>query len=472
MHILQKTPVSHMGFDPDMIRKYDQSGPRYTSYPTANLFSGEFRPVTYARHARASNEHLVPKSLSLYFHIPFCDTLCFYCACNKIVTKNRSHADAYLEHLYREIRMQSELFDRDREVVQLHLGGGTPTFLSGAQIRGLLEETGRRFRLSTDDTREFSIEIDPRGIDAGHLAELHDIGFNRISLGVQDFNPEVQKAVHRVQSPEDTLDLIVRAREMGFRSTNVDLIYGLPLQTEQTFRATLQRLLEVRPERLSIFNYAHLPSLFYPQQRIREADLPPADEKLRILETTIDMLDEAGYRYIGMDHFAVPEDGLARAQEDGTLYRNFQGYSTFSNCDLIGLGVSSISQVDLCYSQNHKTLEEYYDAIDAGALPVARGLEMNRDDLIRRHVIEKLICYYGVELDGVCDSAGLSFDEYFGSEWSALDDMRKDGLVELDARQHAVRITETGRFMLRNICMTFDQYLRGRESTATFSKVI
>jgi oxygen-independent coproporphyrinogen III oxidase len=469
---LSELRSDHMGFNAAMIRKYDHAGPRYTSYPTANLFSEEFTANDYTRHAVASNGHLVPRRLSLYFHIPFCDTLCFYCACNKIVTKNRGLAVEYLKYLSREIRLQGELFDSDREAVQIHLGGGTPTFLGTDQIAELLAVAGRYFSLSTDEDREFSIEIDPRGVSERHLSDLRDSGFNRISLGVQDFNPDVQKAVHRIQSPELTMDLIRQARRLGFRSTNVDLIYGLPLQTHTTFKETLERLLEVEPERLSIFNYAHLPQLFYPQRRIQESDLPRPDEKLRILETTISILDDAGYVYIGMDHFAKPGDSLAKAQNNGTLYRNFQGYSTFSDCDLIGLGVSSIGQVDLCYSQNHKTLDSYYAALDSQQLPVHRGLEMNRDDLIRRHVIERLTCYYGIDLDSVCASAGLKFEDYFGLEWSSLREFEQDGLVKLDQRHHNVDITPTGRFLMRNICMTFDQYLRSPERKGTYSRVI
>ncbi len=461
-----------MGFDPEMIKKYDYSGPRYTSYPTANLFSDEFGEDSYRRHTVLSNSHVVPKALSLYFHIPFCDTLCFYCACNKIVTKNHDKANTYLDHLFREVAIQGDLFDRDREVMQLHLGGGTPTFLTPDQIDKLLYETSRHFSFSNSEDREFSIEIDPRGVDIESLKRLRQTGFNRISLGVQDFNLKVQEAVHRIQSPEDTMNLIVKAGELGFQSTNVDLIYGLPFQTESTFRKTLETLLEVEPDRLSIFNYAHLPQLFSPQKRINQEDLPKPEEKLRILEATISILDDAGYQYIGMDHFAKPEDSLAIAQKNGSLYRNFQGYSTFSDCDLVGMGVSSISQIDHCYSQNHKTLDDYYETLNKSHLPVSRGVEMDRDDLIRRYVIERLICYYSVDLDCILSGAGLDFDDYFGREWSALRDFEKDGLIRLDESAHSVNITPAGRFLLRNICMIFDHHLARSNNTGTYSRVI
>ncbi|GJL82268.1 MAG: oxygen-independent coproporphyrinogen III oxidase [marine bacterium B5-7] len=464
--------IVNMGFNLELIKKYDHAGPRYTSYPTANLFSDKFDRSTYVHNARASNEHLVPGQISLYFHIPFCDTLCFYCACNKIVTKNRSRAVEYLDYLKKEIRLQGELFDSDREVVQLHFGGGTPTFLSNEQIADLLEYTSYHFYLKQDSRREFSIEIDPRGVDVARLAGLRELGFNRISLGVQDFDPKVQRAVHRIQSPEETLNLIKAARQMGFVSTNVDLIYGLPLQSESTFRETVERVLESEPERLSIFNYAHLPQMFFPQQRIREADLPRPEEKLAILNSTVSILGKAGYKYIGMDHFAKPDDGLALAQKNGTLNRNFQGYSTYADCDLIALGVSAISKVDLCYSQNHKKLEDYYADLDHDRLPIARGTEMSQDDLTRRAVIEKLICYYTVDLNTVCRSAGVDAKEYFGYEWEVLENLQYDGLVKLDHRNHRVDVTPSGRFLLRTICMTFDHYLRRPGAQGTYSKVI
>ena len=459
-----------MKFDPALIRKYDRSGPRYTSYPTANHFTNLFKTEDYLENVSSSNSLVVPRPLSLYFHIPFCDTLCFYCGCNKVVTKDRNKGVQYLDYLYREIELQGKLFDEDRQVVQLHLGGGTPTFLSDEQLEKLLIHIDKHFNLCRSDKREFSIEIDPRGVDVKRLKHLADIGFNRISLGVQDFNPDVQKAVHRVQSPENTLALLAAARELGFQSTNVDLIYGLPLQTVETFRETLDRLMAASPDRLSIFNYAHLPQLFMPQKRIREEDLPSSAEKLAILKTTIEVLDQYGYEYIGMDHFAKPDDELAVARIEGTLHRNFQGYSTCADCDLIGMGVSSISQIDQCYSQNHKTLDEYYASLERNELPIARGIVLSVDDLVRRRIIEQILCYYTVDLDNVLKDFGARNNNVFNIEWRELRDMEADGLVEL-IDGNVIKVTQAGRFLLRNICMVFDHYLTNGEPQA-FSKVI
>ncbi|MGE5153448.1 MAG: oxygen-independent coproporphyrinogen III oxidase, partial [Bdellovibrio bacteriovorus] len=366
-------------FDLDLIRRYDQSGPRYTSYPTAVEFSEAFDRAAYQRACARSNASRRP--LSLYFHIPFCDTVCFYCACNKIATKDRTLAPPYLERLHREIELQADLFDRDRRVEQLHWGGGTPTFLSHAQMEGLMEQTRRHFRLADDGVGEYSIEIDPREADGATVALLRRLGFNRMSLGVQDFEPRVQTAVNRIQSEAETLEVLEAARAEGFRSISVDLIYGLPFQTVESFLRTLDRVVAFAPDRLSVFNYAHLPERFKPQRRINAAELPAPEVKLDILQATIQRLTDAGYVYIGMDHFARPDDELALAQQAGTLYRNFQGYSTHADCDLIGLGVTSIGKVDNTYGQNRRGLEEYYADINAGRLAVFRGIELNRDDL-------------------------------------------------------------------------------------------
>jgi len=378
-------------FDADLIRRYDQSGPRYTSYPTAAQFHGNISVDDYRKWAQHSNEDPIPRSLSLYFHIPFCDTVCFYCACNKIVTGDHSRATPYLEHLYKEIELQGQLFDRDRIVDQLHWGGGTPTFLNADQIRDLMKVTGKHFSLRDDDTGDYSIEIDPRSVDSEKLQVLRETGFNRLSLGVQDLDPRVQKAVNRVQSEDKTREVTEAARELGFNSINMDLMYGLPFQTVESFNETLQKIVVLNPDRIAAYNYAHMPERFKPQRRINEDDLPSAAMKLDILQNTIEYLNGAGYVYIGMDHFARPTDELAVAQEQGTLHRNFQGYSTHADCDLIGMGVTAIGRVCDNYSQNVRNLEDYYEKVDAGILPLERGVELEPDDMLRREIIVQLM---------------------------------------------------------------------------------
>lgn len=458
-------------FDPDLVRRYAGAGPRYTSYPTALQFKETFDATQLKTFAQSSNEELLPRDLSLYVHIPFCATLCFYCACNKIVTRNARTAADYLERLNREAAMYGRLFDNDRQLTQLHLGGGTPTFLDTAQIRDLLDCIGRHFRVTDDVSRDYSIEIDPRTVSEETLDRLREIGFNRISMGVQDFDPQVQKAVHREQSSEKTLSLVRHARTQGFRSTNVDLIYGLPLQTAASFTATLDRLLEVSPDRLSIFHYAHLPHLFFPQRRILEAQLPSSEEKLNILGAAIERLGEAGYIHIGMDHFARPDDPLASAFHDGTLHRNFQGYSTHAECDLIGIGVSAISHIGDSYSQNTKSLAEYQKGIDAGAFPIDRGLALSRDDKIRQSVIERLMCTGEVDLDEVAAEHRLVPEDYFGDEFGRLQTLLRDELIMLPSPR-IIRVTAKGRFLLRNICMIFDRYIKPTAGIPRHSRVI
>jgi len=454
-------------FDPTLIERYDQAGPRYTSYPTAVQFHDRFGPPEYEAAARASNASGRP--LSLYFHIPFCDTVCFYCACNKVATKDRSLAQPYLDRVYRELQMQSALFDRSRKVEQLHWGGGTPTFISRDQMRQLMDETRRNFTLVDDDSGEYSIEIDPREADAETVRLLRGLGFNRMSLGVQDFDPSVQRAVNRIQTEAQTFAVLDAARANGFRSISIDLIYGLPRQTAAGFAATLDKIIAAKPNRLSVFNYAHLPERFKPQRRIAEADLPTPAEKLAILGMTGEKLAAAGYVYIGMDHFAEPDDELAVAQRDSTLYRNFQGYSTHSNCDLIGLGITSIGMVGPTYAQNVKTLEDYYARIDAGRLPVFKGLELNRDDQIRRDVITRLICHFVLRFADVERAWGIAFQDYFQTELGRLDRMVADGLVRVGP--DAIEVLPKGRFLIRNLCMVFDAYL-GAATQTRFSRVI
>ncbi|MCG5536555.1 oxygen-independent coproporphyrinogen III oxidase [Ectothiorhodospira mobilis] len=454
-------------FDLDLINRYNTAGPRYTSYPTAVQFHEGFTAERYAEIARETNASGRP--LSLYFHIPFCDTVCFYCACNKVVTKDRTRARPYLDRLYREMELQGELFDRSRPVTQLHWGGGTPTFISHDEMTELMQRTAEHFRLLDDDTGEYSIEIDPREVDDHTLSLLRKLGFNRISLGVQDFDERVQQAVNRVQSESLVLGVLDEARRLGFRSTSVDLIYGLPHQDRKTFGHTVDKIIQVDPARISVFNYAHLPDRFKPQRRINEADLPSPSEKLAILQQTIQQLTEAGYVYIGMDHFAKPDDELAVAQRDHTLYRNFQGYSTHSNCDLVGLGSTSVGMVGHSYSQNRHDLESYFERIDAGRLAVFRGVELDADDLLRRDVITRLICHFELAFADVEKAHGIRFTDYFAQELKALEGMQADGLLQMTGE--SITVLPAGRLLIRNICMTFDRYLREAKEQR-FSRVI
>ena len=461
--------MSTVQFDAELIRRYDTAGPRYTSYPTAVAF-GDFTEDDYKAHAYLSNEDPIPLPLSLYFHIPFCDTACFYCACNKIATKDRTLSVKYLSYLFREIAMQSQLYDRDRMVEQLHWGGGTPTFLNHEEMRALMAETCKYFSLYDNDEGEYSIEIDPRSVTPATIGVLREIGFNRFSLGVQDVAEDVQRAVNRIQPIEQTRSIIESCRQQGARSISVDLIYGLPFQTVDSFRQTLDTIIELSPDRLSIFNYAHLPHLFKPQRRIKDADLPSADTKLQIVQLAVEHLTSAGYEYIGMDHFAKPDDELAIAQRQGTLHRNFQGYTTHADCDLIGLGVSSISSVAECYSQNVKTLDAYYAALDAGQFPVVRGIALTDDDVLRREVIQQLTCHFQLDFGQIERDFNLAFTDYFAQELDSLQPMAIDGLLQFTSQ--GLSVTPRGRFLIRNICMVFDVYLRKQSGQQRFSKVI
>lgn len=453
-------------FDLDLINRYDKAGPRYTSYPTALELNERFTEVDYRKQIELSNERGGP--LSLYFHIPFCDTVCFYCACNKIITKNRRHAIPYLESMHKEIAMQGALFDKSRIVNQLHWGGGTPTFLSTQQMKDLMRVTRQHFNLRDDDLGEYSIEIDPREATSDTLSELRELGFNRISLGAQDFDPAVQKAVNRIQTEEQTFSMMDTAREKGFRSTNLDLIYGLPLQTVASFSRTLDKVIAASPERLSVFNYAHLPSLFKVQRQIKEEDMPSAEVKLAILQMVIQRLTDAGYIYIGMDHFAKPNDELVIAQTNGLLYRNFQGYSTHSDCDLIGFGMTSIGRVADSYVQNHKELDTYSSSINQGKLPIFRGFALDQDDKLRRAVITQLICHFELRFETIEKAYGINFHKYFSEQIDALEAMQKDGLLSLTTE--SITVKPAGRLLIRNICMVFDRYLNNKKKQ--FSKVI
>jgi oxygen-independent coproporphyrinogen-3 oxidase len=466
---LETTHPSRVAFDADLIRRYDKAGPRYTSYPTAVQFHTGFDEVAYRHAAADTNAERPKRPLSLYFHLPFCDTVCFYCACNKIITKNRARAAPYLESLRREIELQGALFDRDRIVDQLHWGGGTPTFLSHDEMRALMVATRRHFALRGDGGGEYSIEVDPREIRVGTLGLLRELGFNRLSMGVQDFDAAVQKAVNRIQSEEQTIAVLQEARALGFRSINMDLIYGLPRQTAASFERTLKRIIAANPDRLSVFNYAHLPEMFKTQRQIDAAELPGPDVKLDILQLTIERLTEAGYLYIGMDHFARPDDELAVAQRNGTLYRNFQGYSTHADCDLIGLGVTSIGMVGNTYSQNHKTIAEYCAALGREHLPVWRGVALDADDRLRREVIMQLICHFRLDPRSLEQRHGITFRDYFAAELPELEAMAHDGLLRFDG--DALEVEPAGKLLIRNICMVFDKYLRVQQSRR-YSKVI
>ena len=453
-------------FDLDLINRYDKSGPRYTSYPTALELHDGFGEQDYKQQIALSNERGGP--LSLYFHIPFCDTVCYYCACNKIITKNREHAEPYLANLFKEIALQGALFDNKRTVNQLHWGGGTPTFLDYAQMSRLMSATREHFNLKDDDSGEYSIEIDPRATDDHTIKQLRELGFNRISLGVQDFDPAVQQAVNRIQSEAQTFAVLESARKEGFRSTSIDLIYGLPLQTVASFSRTLDKILSVEPDRFSIFNYAHLPARFKTQRQINEADMPSAELKLDILQMIMQCLQEAGYVYIGMDHFAKPDDELAIAQRENKLYRNFQGYSTHSDCDLIGLGITSIGRVADSYIQNVKDLVAYDARIAKGELPIFKGFVLNNDDRLRRAVITQLICHFSLSFAQIEQQYNIQFKDYFSQELQTLQAMQTDGLLTIDDK--GIYVLTAGRLLIRNICMTFDRYLSTK--TQQFSKVI
>jgi oxygen-independent coproporphyrinogen-3 oxidase len=460
------TPADSL-FHPDLLDKYSANGPRYTSYPTALQFTDQFDPEHY-RHA-ARNPAASPGGLSLYFHIPFCDTVCFYCGCNKVATKNRAHARPYLERLKREIALQAELFDTARPVSQLHWGGGTPTFLSHAEMAELMAATREHFRLLPDEQAEYSIEVDPREASAETIGVLRDIGFNRLSLGVQDFDPRVQQAVNRIQPRAMTETVMNAARDEGFQSVSVDLIYGLPHQSVESFSRTLDAVVELAPDRLSVFGYAHMPSMFKMQRQIDEAALPSPAVRLAILRRVIERLTGAGYVYIGMDHFALPGDELALAQQAGTLQRNFQGYSTRADCDLIGFGASSIGKVGDVYAQNARDLAGYGAAIDSGRLAITRGVRLTRDDRLRRDIITRLMCQFELRFDALEAAHGIDFRTGFADEIRRLAPLEDDGLVSIE--RDAIRVRPAGRMLVRNVAMIFDRYLAhaGRER---FSRTI
>src|SRR6478609_334616 len=442
---------------PAVLRRFDCAGPRYTSYPTADRFVDAFTADDYAQTLEQRGKTgASARALSLYVHIPFCESLCYYCACNKIVTRHKGKGSEYLEYLAREIALQVERLGRGALVRQLHLGGGTPTFLDDAGLRTLMAMLRDAFTLSPDG--EHSIEIDPRTVDRERLVSLAALGFNRLSFGVQDFDPDVQKAVHRIQPAEQVFDLMATARGLGFDSVNVDLIYGLPRQSAASFDRTLAQVCALRPDRIALYAYAHLPERFKAQRRIATEALPDAAAKVEMLSRSIAAFTEAGYVYIGMDHFALPDDALAVARRQGRLHRNFQGYSTQPDCDLVALGVSAIGRVGATYSQNAKTLEEYYDLLDQGRLPVVRGLALTRDDLLRRTVIMAIMCQGRVDFESIGSAHLVDFARCFAAELEALAPLQTQGLVVLSDRH--LEVTPLGWFFVRAIAMVFDRYLQ------------
>ena len=457
------------GFNRALVEKYDRPGPRYTSYPTAPQFHQAFAMDEYQQAAQRSNQAPQPKSLSVYIHIPFCQSLCYYCACNKIITRKTHRAVEYLTYLKREIALQAALFDRSRKLTQLHLGGGTPTYLTHEQLADLMDCLHQSFDMDDSDAHEFSIEVDPRTIDAQQIQGLRQLGFNRLSFGVQDFDAQVQIAVNRVQSEAQVVELVEAARLARFKSVSVDLIYGLPLQTIASFDVTLSKIIALRPDRIAAYSYAHLPKRVRAQRMIRPEDMPPPERKLELLELTINRLTEAGYVYIGMDHFALPDDELVRARAQGSLQRNFQGYSTHADCDLIGLGVSSIGKVGDSYNQNVKELSQYYARLDQGLLAVQRGYRLSDDDRLRREVISELMCHARIDFGRIESAHGIRFTEYFADALDRLQELVRDGL--LDLRDDELVLLPQGQLMMRNVAMAFDAYL-GADQTVQYSRTV
>ncbi len=465
MNAVAAQPISE-----ELIHRFDVSGPRYTSYPTADRFVEAFSVTDYSQALKQRREGAAAMTLplSLYVHIPFCESLCYYCACNKIITKHHDRAAPYLRYLNREVDLHTELLGEGQSVTQLHFGGGSPTFLSDDELRELMAMLRRGFKLEA--AGEYSIEVDPRTINADRLDTLVELGFNRLSFGVQDFDPEVQKSVHRVQPAEQVFALAAAARERGFDSINTDLIYGLPKQSPESFARTVSQVIELRPERIALYAYAHLPERFKPQRRIPTVEIPSGGAKVAMLAASMASFIAAGYVYVGMDHFALPTDSLAIAKRQGRLHRNFQGYSTQPDCDLIGLGVSSIGRIGATYSQNAKTMEEYCDFLDQGRFPVVRGLALSRDDLLRRAVIMAVMCQGQVSYESIELAHLIDFREYFAPEMKSLEKMVDQGLVTLD--DSGIQVTEMGWFFVRAVAMVFDRYLQTDRNRARFSKII
>ena len=467
-HSTQPAASAGILFDADLIRKYDGFVPRYTSYPTADRFHERFGPADYLHALELRNETHAAQPLSLYVHLPFCNTICYYCACNRIVTRNRGHAAKYVESLGREIALVSRLVEGDPPVVQLHWGGGTPTFLAHEEMAALMQALRAGFTFAPDT--EMSIEVDPRKVGPETVAFLRALGFNRMSVGIQDFDPAVQQAVNRIQTEQETRTVIDAARAEGFTSVNADLIYGLPLQTVNGFAATLDKVVAAAPDRIALYSYAHVPHIAKTQRQIDERDLPPPDAKLGILALAIERLEAAGYVYIGMDHFARPHDELAIAQRAGTLHRNFQGYSTRPDCDLLAFGISAIGKVGGAYVQNVKALEPYYAQLEAGCLPVMRGITLDDDDRLRRDVIQRVMCDFVLDFDALDVAHGIRFEQRFARELAALRPLADDGLVTMEPRR--LSVTPRGRLLVRTVAMQFDRHLQEARERSRYSRVI
>lgn len=471
-NILQQPAASPSGVTPfvtpEMLRKFDVTGPRYTSYPTADRFVEAFTEDAYLQTLEQRRVGGMALPLSIYVHIPFCESLCFYCACNKIITKRHERGAEYLRYLSREIDLHVEHLGIGQSITQLHLGGGSPTFFTDDELSELMSMLRRNFVLAPGG--EYSIEVDPRTVDAKRLEHLAELGFNRLSFGVQDFDAEVQKAVHRIQPAEQVFALVEVARRLNFESVSVDLIYGLPKQTPESFAHTLAQVAQLKPDRIALYGYAHLPERFKPQRRINASELPAAPAKIAMLSGAISTFLSAGYVYVGMDHFALPTDALAVAMRQGRLHRNFQGYSTQPDCDLIGLGVSAIGRVGATYSQNAKTLDDYYDYLDQGRFPVVRGLALSRDDLVRRATIMALMCQGELQYESIELAHMIDFKSYFATELKALKELESTGMVELE--DGGIQVTSMGWFFVRAIAMQFDRYLQVDRNRARFSKII
>ncbi len=463
---------AHAPVSPELLGRLDVPGPRYTSYPTADRFVEAFGPADHQRalgsRAQGAARRTGSMPLSLYVHVPFCESVCYYCACNKVVTRHHERAAPYLDAIEAEVALHVAEIGVGQVVTQLHLGGGSPTFLSDEELARLMAMLRRAFTLAPG--AEVAIEVDPRTVDETRLAALAALGFNRISFGVQDFDPAVQQAVHRVQSYGSVGTLLEVARALGFTSTNVDLIYGLPQQTGASFARTLEQVCALRPDRVALYAYAHLPQRFKPQRRIDAALLPAPLQKISMLAQAIQAFDDAGYTYIGMDHFALPHDSLAVARRQGRLHRNFQGYSTRPDADVIGLGVSAISRIGATYSQNAKTLDDYVDAVTRGQFATVRGIALTRDDLMRRAVIMALMCQGRVDFESISLAHLVDFQQTFAAELEALKPLQDGGLVEVDAA--AIEVTPLGWYFVRNIAMVFDRYLQVDQTRRQFSRVV
>ena len=454
MGINTKIPV-----DIALLKKYDKAGPRYTSYPTAPYFHEGIDEKVFIKHIHQDNASIANRDLSLYFHIPFCDTLCYFCGCSMMVTRNQSKIEQYIEYLEKEIILLKQQIDDDRKVIQLHWGGGTPTHLSPAQIRKLGAIIHKYFNFHED--AEVGVEIDPRELTRDHMVALSEVGFNRCSMGIQDFDHKVQKAVNRIQPENITRDAVNWARELGFKSINLDLMYGLPFQNHKTYGETIDTVMSMNPDRLAVFNYAHLPNMIKHQQLIKEDWLPSGDQKLELLKLSIEKLNDNGYIYIGMDHFAKPDDELTIAMQNGTLYRNFQGYSTHAGIDMFAIGITSIGMQSDIYVQNYKKLDEYYKALDAQKLPIMRGVTLNTDDQLRREVITELMCNFKLSKSKFEKKYQIQFNSYFAEALEQLISLEEDGLIVLSENQ--LEVTDTGRLLIRNIVMNFDFYLMKKQ---------